>query len=287
MNIRNKRQVDIYLMVGAILLLFVGLPVALWGANTFNSFLAGTATETQVENVTAFYEGPILDGKATEGRFGSFGNNTVTVEVPTWDTVTEWDQVVLTTSGTDAKMIFNWNTTVDGLLKSKDYQFRMKLNGTKALAVTINAVKYDGVTLTSVLCKSFPHVGNLSQTIYWNYSGTDLLGVISGLNPATTDEVYIQIIIEGYGTTKLTTGDTIQFQFALVGPSNAYSFTNWQIMTGFATIGGIAFFFVAMASTSYWNPLSGDGKVQKGYRKAKTSIKRRKSNKRRSKSRRN
>ena len=97
MNIRSKRQVDIYLMVGAILLLFVGLPVGLWGANTFNSFLAGTATETQVENTTSFYEGPILDGIATEGRYASVNNSVITAETPTWDTVTEWDQVVLTT----------------------------------------------------------------------------------------------------------------------------------------------------------------------------------------------
>lgn len=279
MKWKSKRQVDVYLMVGAVLLLFVGLPVALWGANSFNSLLAGTATETQVENVTAFYEGPIIDGKATEGKFASVNNTVITTEVPTWDTVTEWDQVVLTTSGTDAKMIFNWNTTVEELLKSKDYQLRMKTNGTKALAITINAVKYDGVSLTSVECVTFAHLGNKSQVVYWNWTGTDLLAIQTALNPSATDEVYIQIIIEGYGTTKLTTGDTIQFQFARIGPSNAYSFTNWQIMTGFATIGGIAFFFIAMASTSYWNPLQGNGKIQKAGRKAKRSYKKRRSKK--------
>lgn len=276
MKFRNKRQVDIYLMVGAILLLIVGLPVALWGANSFNSFLSGTATYTQVENVTAFYEGPLVNGKTTEGKYASVNNSVITAEVPTWDTVAEWDQVVLTTEGTDAKMIFNWNTTVTQLLKSKDYQLRIKTNGSKPLVITINAVKFDGVSLTSALCKQFTHIGNLSQTVYWNWTGTDLLGVISTLNPVTTDEVYIQIIIEGYGTSKLTTGDTIQFQFALTSPSNAYSFTNWQIMTGFATIGGITFFFIAMASTSYWNPLTGNSKTRRAYNKVKRSVKGRK-----------
>lgn len=253
-NISKQRKTQVMLMVGALLLMFVGLPVGLYMANGFNGFLSGVNTWTEVENTTAFYDGPILDGD-DEYRYASYNGTTVTEETPTWDTVTEWDSITIAGTGTNNKVVFNYNKTVDELLNSKINQIRFKLNSSNRLKVTVNAVKWDGVTLTSVQAYSVSHVDNESSTLYWNVTPVKALGYKNDLSPAATDEVYFQIILEGFDATNyLTAGDTIQFQIAEGSSSNAYAFSNIQILRGSVTILGLIFVLVGFASTPYWNP---------------------------------
>jgi len=144
------------------------------------------------------------------------------------------------------------------------------------LEVKILAVAFDGINLRSVEVVKFSHIGNESTAVaYWNFSTTDLLDIASTLDPEATDEAYYQIVISGYDTTKLTTGDTIDFQIALAENTNPFAWSHIKMAQGFAVIGGLFFFVMAMASTPYWNPLEGNGTVNRGYRKAKSYVKRR------------
>lgn len=265
MAVRNQkhRKLEIWLMVGALLLMFVGLPVGLYFANGFNAFLSGTNDYTQVENTTAFYNGTLVSGKAVEGRYGSVNGTSAPILNDTWawDAVSEWDQVTIVNTGTDVGLIMNWNMTPAKLLDSKINDFQMQFNCSDHLKVTINAVKFDGVTLTSVQAYQNTHVTNSSTTIRWNITPIGVLTLQNDLNSAATDEVYFQIIIEGYdASNKLTIGDTIQFQFATGESGNVYAFTSKQILQGSVTILGMTFVLFGFASTPYWNPFGEDKK---------------------------
>jgi hypothetical protein len=241
-------------MVGALLLITVGLPAGIWAANSFNSFLSGTVEYSQVENTTDFYDGPILDDD-DEHRYASYNGTTVTQETPTWDVTGEWDQVTVVGTGSNNKLVLNWNMTTDDLLNSKFSVVRFKTNCSNELKLTVNAVKWDGVTLTSVEAYSVNHINNESETMNWNITPTKALELVNDLNPAATDEVYFQIVIEGYDSDNyLTVGDTVQFQIATGENGNVYSFSNLQILNGAATIFGLVFLLFGFASTPYWNP---------------------------------
>lgn len=262
-------------MIGALLLLVIGIPITLWVSNGFNGFLSGAPSYSQIENTTAFYEGPFVDGVETEGRFASVNSTTVTAETPTWDTSDEWDSIVLTSTEAENKVIFNWNMSVEDLLNSKISQFRIKLNTTKELKISFYAVKWDDATLTKVLAYSIPHIGADNSTVYWNITASDVLNIKSGLAPAITDEVYFQIIIDGYDDDNhLTTADTITFQFATAEPSNAYSFSHYQVLKFTAFLMGAGLFFVGFASTKYFNPLMGKVRSSTGGRKKSKGRKR-------------
>lgn len=262
-NKMNKRKMEIYLMVGALLLLFVGIPAAVWMANSVNGYLSANPTYAQIENTTAFLDAPLIaDEIDTEYSFASVNGTDITEETPTWDVDGDWDEVTLTANETRNLVMFNVNMTVRELLNTDYSALRLKLNGTNELKVTIYAVKSDGVLLTKSLAYQFVHVGNETQTLLWNFTPSTILGLQVALKPALTDVVYFQIVIEGYNAANaLTTGDTIQFQFAWAGSAAAYSFTSWQILTGVSSMIGICLMFVAMASTPYWNPLSGKGRA--------------------------
>ena len=86
-KIQNKRQLNKWLMIGAIMILMVGLPFSVWAVNSWNGLLTSTYDYTQFENTTKFYEGPLVDGVATEGRYASIHTNVTTVvtaETPVW-----------------------------------------------------------------------------------------------------------------------------------------------------------------------------------------------------------
>jgi hypothetical protein len=264
-----QRKIEIYLMVGAVLMLLVGIPLTLFVANGFNGFLSGTANFTQIENTTAFYEGPILD-EDLEGRYASVNVTTVIAETPTWDVSEEWDTVTIASTETVNTLVLNWNMTVTNLLKSKISQIRFKTNFSKELKITVNAVKWDGTTLTTHNMEKILHIGVDNNTVFWNITPSEVLYASAQLNPAVTDEVYFQFEISGHDATtnKLTTGDTLTFQIASASPSNAYSFTGWQILTFTASIMGLFLCFVALASTKYFNPIIGQvKKAKKNYGK--------------------
>lgn len=252
----NKRKLDVYLMVGALILLFAGVPAGIWAMNSFNGWIAPSYTYTQIENETAgdFYDGPILD---EDGEFYYATVNDTTVTEETWvqDSNSEWDSITIAGTGDEMGLFINWNVTVDGLLNSKDFQLRIKTNQTKELSIGVYATKWDGITLTRVLAFS-GHVGNESQTLYWNWTPSDLLSLKYNLAPAITDEVWMTILITGYDAdNELETADVIEVQLATGGTGAVYSFTSWQILTFTATIVGIILILVAFGSTPYWNPL--------------------------------
>jgi len=56
----TKRKLEVGLMIGALLFLFVGIPVAVWAGNSFNGGLGSTYGYTQIENVTEFVYAPIV-----------------------------------------------------------------------------------------------------------------------------------------------------------------------------------------------------------------------------------
>lgn len=270
-------------MVGALLLLLVGVPLGLYAANSINGYLSANPTYVQIENTTAFYEAPfIADDVDTEGRYAAVNGTTITVETPVWDTTGEWDALTITNDETRNTLYFNVNITVKELLNTDYSKMRLKFNGTKHLAVTIYAVKFDGVVLTKVSAVEFAHVGNESSTVYWNMTPSALLQLQTGLAPALTDEVYLQIAVSGYNAANaLEVGDTVMFQFAWASASAVYSFTSWQILTFMASGMGFVLILVAMGSTAYWNPLAG----KKGSRSSGSPL-RRSSRKKRSNRRR-
>ena len=265
LKVRSKRKIEIFLMVGAILLLIVGIPCGIYIANNYNRVVAGTYSYTQQETDTALHTGPIVEGDndiGSEYRVASVnGTTTVTVtnESVSWDVVSEWDQITLTSTGTDNEIYFNWNQTPEKLMAGDNYQLRIKTNGTNALKLSVYAVKFDGVALTSV--KAWDGlVSNLSQVIYWNWTPMEILAVQSRLNPDATDEVYIQIVMEGRtASNNLSVGDTIQFQFALGGSDNVFSCSSGFILRNSALLGGVFMIFIAMASTPIWNPMTEKG----------------------------
>jgi hypothetical protein len=258
--VKNKAQLKTYLMYAAVIFLVIGLPLTLWGANSWNDLLANAdSAYAQQENTTAFYQGAVVDGLSTEARYASVNGTgsdaDLTAETPTWDTTSEWDQVTLTTTQTDSKVYFNWNVTTDDLMGAAYEHLRIKTNGTKDYKITVQAVKYDGVDLTAVEGKVFDHVDNGSQVLYWNFTSSELLEIKATLDADATDELYYQIIFEGYDDTKLTTGDTIQFQFALSEIDNAFAWSHLQKIRAYGIIMGILCLFIGFASTRYYNPL--------------------------------
>jgi len=272
----TKRQLEIYLMVGAIILIFFGIPAGVWAGNSFNTFLAGSVNYDQLENETDFYDGPIIDGD-DQYQYASYNGTTVTGETPVFDTVTEWDQITITGTGTDNKFVLNWNITTDQLMDSSFSELRIKTNCSKDLKVSIKAVKFDGVTLTSVSAYS-SKVRNGSQTVAWNITPMDALILVNNLNPDATDEVYFQIIFEGYDSDNyLEVADVIQFQVATGENGNVYAFSNIQILRAVATLGGVLLILIAFGSTKAWNPVSDKGRkkapVNRAFRFVKAKAK--------------
>ena len=285
----NKRKLDIYLMVGALLFMIIGIPGMIYVANGWNSFLSQSYDYDQMDNVTAFYNGPLYDGKSTEGRYASMlPNGTgITAETPVWDTTGEWDTVTLTGVGvgganTTLIMVFNLNKSADDLLQSKYYSFRVKTNSTASMVMEINAVKYDGVKITEVNMLSAVQLDAGLRINYLNWTPTEVLNWVTTLNPDTTDETYIQVVFSSSTTPadNLTTGDTIQFEYSLGSPGNVYTYSASTILNGVGIIGGITFLLIGFASTPAWNPLAGGGLVGKAQGKAKASYRRRKAKKR-------
>lgn len=264
------------MMVGALLLLFVGIPGAIYLANSVNGYLSANPEYTQIDNTTAFIDEPFLaDDIDTIYHYAAVNDTTITEETPSWNTVGEWDSVTLTINETRAKMIFNVNLTVKELLETDYSALRMKFNCSKEIAVNVYAVKSDGVLITKVLAKAIPHITNESTTVLWNFTPSQILALQTSLGPDLTDEVWFTIEIVGYDADYLLTlGDTIEFQFAWAGSAAVYSFTSWQILTGVAVIAGIILILVAFGSTSYWNPLTGSrsrssGGSRRSYRRRK------------------
>lgn len=257
----GKRRMEVYLMVGALLLMFVGIPLGVWAGNSFNNWISPTYTYEQVENVTDFLEAPSITADIEdefEYRFATADGEleASTEETPTWDDTLEWDTIVLTGNTTDMVLMMNLNFSVEDLMNGKDFQLRYKQNFSKETTFSIYAVKSDGVEVTKVLAYT-SHIGNESQTVYWNWTPSDILGLKTTLDAELTDVQYMQIVITGFDDDNaLEVADIIEFQIALGGTGAVYSFSSWQILTGVATITGILLILVGFASTPYWNPLS-------------------------------
>lgn len=174
----------------------------------------------------------------------------------------------------------NINKSANDLLNSKYFSMRVKTNSTQHLKVSLYAVKFDGTNLVSQQIATTVTLGNGSKTGYFNWTATDILQAQTLLNPATTDEVYTQLIFESSSTTNnFTLADVVQYQIHLGKSSNAYSFSSIQILRGVATIGGVIFLLVAFASIPAWNPLQGTIRTTGG--NAKRTTKRRATRKRR------
>ena len=268
----KKARLNILASMFAIVMTLAGPVVGTAGANMWNEWTSGGSIDyTQIENTTAYLSAPFVEEKiSTEARYASVnGTGTsanITAETPTWDTTTEWDQVTITSTGTDVKLIFNLNITLDELLDTKNTEMRIKTNGSKALEITIEAVKSDGVDLkTHELYNK--EVANLSQKAVWDFDPTDILEASNELDPAKTDDVWIRIIIEGKGTTKLTTADVVQFQFAWGGNDNVYALSSEDALGMTAVIMGLLYLILAVLATPMLN-IDGDGSVQKTFRQA-------------------
>jgi hypothetical protein len=267
-SIKNKR---LFWALGAIALLLLAVPVGVWIGNQVNGWRADSYAYDQMENVTSeYYEAPIIESSDTEAKVVSLNDTTITEETPTWDTTSEWDQVIITSTGTDVSLIFNLNISAEDLLRSNDFQVRMKFNGSKPLDVSIETCKFDGITLTTsqVWSKS---ISNGSQVAYWNWTPTEILEAHDNLNQDPTDESWIRIVIEGGDTSKLTTGDTVQFQVAIGGPDNLLTWSSYGIMTTTATLLGIGLAVMALFASPLVNPVSGGGYLSKGYKKYRRS----------------
>lgn len=261
-KLKNKRA---FWALGAIALLFLAVPLGVWIGNEINTWRSDTYAYDQMENVTSeYYEAPIIESSDTEAKVVSLNDTTITEETPTWDTVSEWDQLIVTSTGTDVSLIFNLNISAEDLMRSSDYQMRMKLNGSKALDLSIEVCKFDGVAFTSSEVWS-GHVSNGSEVNYWNWTPTEVLEAhdIQDLEP--TDESWIRIIISGADGDKLTTGDTVQFQIAKGGPDNLTTWSSYGIMTTTTTLLGIGLMIMALFASPLVNPISGGGYAGKGY----------------------
>jgi hypothetical protein len=151
-------------------------------------------------------------------------------------------------------------------MASKYTELIVKTNGSKALDLKIEACKSDGVTLSTVELFT-AEIGNKSQITTWDYTATQILEAKNTLNAAATDKVWIRIAISGGGTQKLTTADTVQFQFAHRGVDNVYSRSNEDMMGITAVILGIVFIILGVIATPFIN-LDGTGKAQTAYSKA-------------------
>lgn len=278
----TKKRLDAILNVVALVFLFLLVPGMVATGNAWNGFLGTTYTWDAQENTTSLYEGPVVDGDASEYLMAStLINDTGDVEeTPSWDVDGDWDQVTISNSGAKIKLIMNINKSADDLLNSKYFSMRVKTNSTQHLKVSLYAVKFDTTHLYSQQIATTVTLGNGSKTGYFNWTATDILQAQTLLNPATTDEVYTQLVFESSSTTNnFTAADVVQYQIHLGQSSNAYAFSSIQILRGVATIGGVIFLMVAFASTPFWNPLQGTIKTTGGTRK-RTS-KRRKTTRRR------
>jgi hypothetical protein len=248
-----KKRFEVGLTIGALAVLLLALPIACWTVNNISGWISATNTYDQLDNVTSeYYEGPVLDGD-NEFAVASINGTTVTEETFVKDTSGDWDQVTISSTEADNILVFNLNSSVEDLLNSRISELRMKFNGSKALDITVQAVKWDTVTLTKHIMFE-GEVANESQILYYNMTPLDLLNAKTVLNAEPTDSQWIQILVTAKDTTKLETADVIQFQFAYGEPSNLNVLQNIDILQTTAVIMGVIFFFLAMASTKYWNP---------------------------------
>ena len=269
----TKKRLDAILNVVALVFLFLLVPGMVATGNAWNGFLGTTYTWDAQENTTSLYEGPVVDEDSSEYLMAStLLNDTGDVEeTPSWDVDGDWDQVTISNDGAKIKLIMNVNKSANDLLNSKYFSLRVKTNSTQHLKVSFYAVKFDATNLFSQQIAETVTLGNGSKTGYFNWTATDILQAQTLLNPATTDEVYTQLIFESSSTTlNFTAADVVQYQIHLGKSSNAYSFSSIQILRGVATIGGVIFLLVGFASTPAWNPLQGTIKTTGGTKKRTT-----------------
>lgn len=264
---KKKAAVNVLLTIAAVVFTICGPVIGALAANGWNEWTSGGSLDyDQQENATAYLSAPFVEEKiSTEGRYASInGTGTsanITAETPVFDVVTEWDQVTITSTGTDVRFILNLNLSLAEMMASKYTELRIKTNSSKALDIEIEAVKSDGVDLTTYdLYEAEP--GNLSKTSTWSFDATDILLAKTTLAPAKTDDVWIRIIISGKDTVKLTTADVIQFQVALGGNDNVYAIAHEDSLGLTAVILGIVYLVGGTLATP-WINFSGDGSLQK------------------------
>lgn len=274
---KKKLYTNIALSVLALTFFICGPFLGVFTVEKVNGWLSDGYEYDQIENVTAFYTAPFLEEKSTEARYASVNGTgssaTVTSETPLWDLTTEWDQVTITSTGPDVKVMFNVNMTTKELMEDPYYQMRMRFNGTKGMDLTVEAVKYDGITMTSVELWT-GHVSNGSQVAYWNWTPIEILEGHSDLDSEKSDEVWIRIVLEGETGTNLTTGDEIDFQFAFGGPGNSYSLSSWGLFNFLGIGGGIVYGFFALLATPLLDIRGGGhiGKVGKTVSKTAKNV---------------
>lgn len=254
----NKRKLDIILMVLGLLTITVFVPLTISAMSSANTLLTTNYDYSQVENETGFYDGPIVDGVATEGKIltgGSTGTN-ISEETVTWDSVSEWDTLTVTTVNTDATIFFNLNDTVNEIYDSSTSKFRFKVNSSFDMTGTLYVCVFDGVDL--VKTKAWEkHIGNGSQEVTYNFTATEILSLKTQARPEKTDEVFWQwaLTTTDDSVSNFTTGSSIQFQMAWGTPDNVFTLSSSTIIQFVAGIGAFFFFFIAIASTKWFNPL--------------------------------
>lgn len=207
-------------------------------ANERNSKLSANYDYSQIENTTSVKSAPLVDGVATEGAVvsGTAAGGNLSAETTLWDTISEWDQVTVTTTATDGVLFMNINKTSSSILKSDISGLRIKTNCTKSLEVDVYLVKYDGVDVTKI------HVfedekDSGAQEYLWVIKPIEILSADTDLAVEPTDESYIQIVFSGNGTDKLTTSDVLQFQLAWRSPDNPWAWSSWNILLVVAYLG--------------------------------------------------
>jgi hypothetical protein len=227
----SDRRSNIIGMLVASFILIVGVPGAVWLGNGYNALLSTEHDYSQIENVTAFKSAEYVDGIATKGRIASMSSAgaNLSEETAVWDGTLDWDTVILTTASTDAILVMNINKTPNSVLRSDISGLRIKTNCTIKLEFKVYAVKWDGTKLTKVLAWT-DHVANGSQVKTWNVTPMEILNLNSDLNEDADDITWIQVVITGYSTAKITTGSTIQFQMAWETPDNPFVIRSYTML---------------------------------------------------------
>lgn len=256
----NKKNTDVALMILAISLIVVGIPIGMYMADSWNSWLSPTYDYTSFpDNDTDLLEAPVLGAViSTEGSAvtvnGTTATATITNETVIWDSPLDWDSVTMTGAG---DLILNLNKTVSDLYGSVNYQMILNTNSSIDLTLTLQAIKSDGIILTSYDLNTW-NPGNGSNSVYWNWTPSDIMEIITTMNVRATEETWIRLVIEETDGA-LEIGDSVEFKIELGGSGHVYGISSEKTLQMTLWIGTLIFGFVALASTPWFNPTTKGG----------------------------
>jgi hypothetical protein len=272
MKVGKTRARQMFLMIISLVLIFAGLPYALHLVQGWNDIVPGGSMERFDEH--DFYQEKIGQ---TQGKIGvrSVGDDTYTaytsLNSTLWATGSEQDVVILENpdGNTAQRVYWFFNFTLSDLISKSITRFEFNLTFPVGEYYYMSFSFYKPA-YNDYLEKWYPDGhGQFSSDTFWTDKTDENIALVRNSANKTIEFTTLDLMIykaeygDGRGIFTLANGqgemvnaESVSFAFELEKPSSKAVKTTTVLQIG-AVVIGIILSLIAVASTSYWNPIPG------------------------------